>query len=582
VHALSFQSQFRNIDLILPWRRGQSKCGSRHPPGYCAVSVLRYNRGMVKLVITQGPHAAGRQFLLEQDCYVIGRIPEANIQLASQAVSRRHAQIFCEDETYFLEDLGSVNGTFLNGNRLKSDTPLADGDQLRIGDFVLTFHREAPAPEPEAIIRERVEVAASNPVLFAEKPEQKLQTILVLAQQLGQTLELQPLLDKLLNNLIQLFPLADRGLVVLCEGTRLVVRAQRSRRGDTDFSYSRTVIRKAIEEGRGLLTEDVHSDQRFTASSTLDTVETRSLLCVPLLGHDGKPLGALQLDCLQLGKAFTAEHLRLLTTMGLLAAVAVENVALNQVRVREEHLRRDLALGRDIQLGFLPTDFTVPPGSNYEIYAHIHPAKDVSGDLYDFFPLTDGRLAFLVGDVSDKGIPAAMFMVKVQTLVRHLALVTRGPSETLAQLDRALAVNNPSYMFVTLVHGIYDPGSGTVVLAAGGHPRPLLRKPDGKSNELTMQVGRLLGCMEGDPGAPDLHLILNRGETLILYSDGYTEATVPGTKKMFGLEALKELLGAQTQQPLAECGDKARQSVEQFIGAADLQDDLTLLLLRRL
>ena len=112
---------------------------------------------MAKVVITQGPQAVGRQFLLEQDSYVLGRIAEANIQLVSQAVSRRHAQIYCEDDSFFVEDLGSVNGTYLNGNRLKTSTPLADGDQLKIGDFVLAFHREAlPAPvEPEAKIRRK-------------------------------------------------------------------------------------------------------------------------------------------------------------------------------------------------------------------------------------------------------------------------------------------------------------------------------------------------------------------------------------------------------------------------------------------
>src|SRR5262249_31115412 len=156
-------------------------------------------------------------------------------------------------------------------------------------------------------------------------------------------------------------------------------------------------------------------------------------------------------DCQLEGRAFNAEHLRLLTTVSLMAAVAVENVALNAVRLREESLRRDLALGRDIQFGFLPTDFTPPLGSSYEIYAHIYPAKQVSGDLYDFFPLGDGRLAFLVGDVSDKGIPAALFVVKVQTLVRHLAAVAGSPSETLSRLHTALAQNNPSSMFVTLV-----------------------------------------------------------------------------------------------------------------------------------
>jgi serine phosphatase RsbU (regulator of sigma subunit) len=138
-------------------------------------------------------------------------------------------------------------------------------------------------------------------------------------------------------------------------------------------------------------------------------------------------------------------------------------------------------------------------------------------------------------------------------------------------------------MFVTLVHGVYDGRTGEVVLASGGHPRPLLRHADGKVDEVAMPVGRLLGCFEGDPGAPDVALTLNRGETLILFSDGYTEAAAPGTRKMLGLESLKDVLGgAQHQLPLAACAENVRQTIERHIGGSDLQDDLTLLLLRRL
>src|SRR5262249_21281612 len=148
-----------------------------------------------------------------------------------------------------------------------------------------------------------------------------------------------------------------------------------------------------------------------------------------------------------------------------------------------------------------------------------HPAKDVSGDLYDFFPLDDGRLAFLVGDVSDKGIPAALFMVKVQTLVRHLAAAATGPAQTLTRLNAALALHNPSSMFVTLALGLFDPRTGEVVLASGGHPRPLLRRPDGQVAEVAMPVGALLGCLETDPLVADARLTLGHGETLILFSD---------------------------------------------------------------
>jgi phosphoserine phosphatase RsbU/P len=538
---------------------------------------------MATLIIHQGPNV-GEQFPLKGECTVIGRAVEATICLPSQAVSRRHAQVLHRDGAFLVEDLGSANGTRLNGQRIRNSTPLKNGDRLKVGDHVFLFHEESATRVIDSTILSQVEASFANRRLYAENPGQKLQIILELTRDLGQTVELQPLLDRALVHLLQLFPLAERGLVVLSESEpeRLVVRAQRSRRGDADYRFSRTVIHKALEDGVGILSRDVHVDERFAASDSLQGVAISSLLCAPLILRDGKRLGAIQLDCTQLGQAFEEEHLHLLTAVGLQLAVVLDNVALNELRVRQETLRRDLALGRQIQLGFLPTDFTLPEGSNLEIFACIHPAREVSGDLYDFFPLADGRLAFLVGDVSDKGIPAALFMVKVQTLVRHLAAVSSTPAATLAGLNRALADHNTSLLYVTMVLGVCDPRTGEVVLASGGHPRPLLRRPDGGIEEVTIPPGRLLGCLEEDPQATDRSLTLAPGETLILYSDGYTEAAVHGTKNMLGLPAFKAMLdGAQTQLSLAECAANVHLAVEHFVGATEMQDDLTLLLLRR-
>jgi serine phosphatase RsbU (regulator of sigma subunit)/pSer/pThr/pTyr-binding forkhead associated (FHA) protein len=545
---------------------------------------------MAMLIILKGP-SAGHLFPLPEDRAVIGRAASAAVCLPFQTVSRRHAAIVCRDGVYCLEDLGSANGTYLNGERLTGSKPLEHGNTVQIGEHVLVFQAgiTPPVADPDlndavpSHILERVEAAVSNAALYEENPAENLQLILELARHLGQTLELQPLLDRLLQYLLQLFPLADRGLVVLCEQGQLVVRAQRSRHREEDFPFSRAIIQQALAAGAGILSGDPRGDGRFARSGSLLDVDATSLMCVPLVVHEGQPLGAIQLDCTRPTQAFQGEHLRLLTTVSLLVAVVLDNVALNAVRVREETLRRDLALAREIQLGFLPTDFTPPPGSNCEVYARVYPAREVSGDLYDFFPLGDGRLAFLVGDVSGKGIPASLFMVKVQTLARHLAALTGGSaSETLGRLNDALTVNNPSCMFVTLVHGIYDPRTGEVVLASAGHPRPLLRRGDGQVEEVAMPVGRLLGCFDGPTGASDVRWVLDRGETLILYSDGYTEATAPDGKQMLGLGPLREILGGpQTSLPLAACAEKARLVVEQFTGSTDPQDDLTLLLLRR-
>jgi serine phosphatase RsbU (regulator of sigma subunit) len=517
----------------------------------------------------------------------LGRQLDCTVCLDAKAVSRQHARILERDGAYFIEDLGSSNGTFVNGNRVAGLVPLTEKDTMQVGPYVLAL-RPAPTSgsgEANLIIREQVSAAASNHTLFRQDPAQKLQVILEISQHLARTLDLEQLLDKLLDQLLGLFIQADRGMVLLCEDDHLVVRAQRTRRAEepSAYPYSRTIVKRALEEGIGILSDDVRSDQRFRASETIASLNVRSLLCVPLIAQDGKRLGLIQMDRFRTGPPFRLEDLQMLTAVGLQVAVVLENAALHAELLREERFRQELAMAREIQQSFLPTEFDQFQKAGVDLYARVHPARQVSGDLYDFFALPDGRLAFFVGDVSGKGMPAALFMVAVRTLIRHLAPAAPGPAEALARLNGALAVDNPSSMFVTLAHGIYTPGTGEVVLASGGHPPPLLRRPGGAVEEVSVQTGRLLGYEGGDLKLTDARLQLAPGETLVFYTDGFTEAREPAGRTMFGLERFQQVVrDFHPSAPLEECVARAKTAVDQFIRAPDLQDDLTLLLLRRL
>jgi serine phosphatase RsbU (regulator of sigma subunit) len=540
---------------------------------------------MATLVTLQGPNA-GRHFRLGDGASLIGRMPNAAVYLDSLAVSRQHARVVSDGGGFFVEDLGSSNGTYLNGRPIEGRMPLTENDTLQVGPYVLALRPEpTPAPtEPDQIIRARVAATPGNHTLFLQNPAYKLQVVLEIAQTLAHTLELEPLLGNLLDHLLRLFPQADRGLVLLCEGDRLMLRALRGRRADAGESapYSRTVVRRALDEGAGLLSQDVEGDQKIPLSQTLVALNLRSFLCVPLIASDGRRLGVIQMDCSTSGQSFRDEDLEVLTAIGLQVSAVLDNVALHAARIEEEKLRQELAVAREIQQGYLPTNFAPPGGAGYELFARVHPAGQVSGDLYDFFDLPDGRLAFFVGDVSGKGMPAALFMVAVRTLARHLAPSAAGPADALARLNDALAADNPSAMFVTLVYGIYDPRSGSVVLASGGHPKPLLRRADGRVEEVPLRNGRLLGYAPGDVGLSDTALALAPGETLVVYTDGFTEARQPDGVTMFGVGRLAEALGGErTALPLDRCAEELRAEVERFTGSKELQDDLTLLMLRR-
>jgi pSer/pThr/pTyr-binding forkhead associated (FHA) protein len=227
---------------------------------------------MARLVVREGPEP-GREFPLTEDRAVIGRDPEVSVSLRSKAFSRHHAQIWCVHGDYFVEDLGSTNGTFLNGKRVDRRMPLAAKDRLRVGEFTLEFTLPPTVNllDADLVIREQVEADPANQDLYALHPAEKLRVVLEITHELGSSLEVQPLLDSLLGHLLRLFPKADRGLVLLFEQGRLVVRAGRSRRpADGDcFPFSRTVVNKSLNEGVGILSEDVRADDRFGQSRSL-------------------------------------------------------------------------------------------------------------------------------------------------------------------------------------------------------------------------------------------------------------------------------------------------------------------------
>jgi serine phosphatase RsbU (regulator of sigma subunit) len=372
--------------------------------------------------------------------------------------------------------------------------------------------------------------------------------------------------------------------VLLCKGEQFVIRAARGR-GLTEpdeYPYSRTIIRRALDEGVGILSEDVGRDEKLVLSATLLSLNLRSFLCVPLIGGKGDRLGVIQLDCVRPGQRFHDEDLEMLTAISLQAAVVMENLSLHAERLRQERLRQEIALAREIQQSYLPTDFGPLADSGIELFARVNPAREVSGDLYDFFRLPDGRLAFFLGDVSGKGMPAALFMIAVRTLCRHLAAASDGPADMLTRLNAALVSDNQTSLFVTLVHGVYDPHDGALSLSTGGHPPPLLRRASGTVEEIPLQPGPLLGYSPLPPKLQETHLTLGPGETIVLYTDGFTEAFGTDNKTQFGLDRLRTVLGVErTGWMLERCADFAEAAVRAFTEQDELQDDQTLLLLRR-
>jgi sigma-B regulation protein RsbU (phosphoserine phosphatase) len=546
---------------------------------------------MATLLTLEGPET-GRAFPLLSECSVLGRQHDSAICLSGNAVSRHHAQILRRGDDYFIEDLGSSNGTYLNGKRLVPHAPASfyDDDRLHIGPFLLTLQSEpdsratAPDREPELVIRETVSATSVSSSILGPDAASRLHAVLEITKHLARTLDVDQLLHKLLEQLMVLYPQADRSLVVMAQGDDLDLRAQNARRppDNSETPFSRTIIRKALEEGIGLLSDDVKHDQRFAPSITLTSLELHSVLCAPLITAEGTRLGVIQIDRFCKGFGFKMDDLQLLTAIASQVTVVLENASLHAERMKEERLLRELALAREIQEGFLPDDLEGSGDDSFEILGRVFPAQQVAGDFYDFFKTPDDQVGFAIGDVSGKGIPAALFMGSCRTLCRYLAQEGLPPAAVLTKLNAALAVDNSACMFVTLIHGCYNPSTGATIFSSAGHPPPLLRRADGSVEELPAIGGRLLGYPGTNVTFAEHRLVLEPGEAIVLFTDGLFEARALGDKTQFGdqrVRAMVESFGSE--QSLADWAEEARDHVAKFLGGPTLSDDLTLLLLRR-
>ena len=235
---------------------------------------------------------------------------------------------------------------------------------------------------------------------------------------------------------------------------------------------------------------------------------------------------------------------------------------------------KELEYAKQIQLSALPTNY--PNGKDYSIYAEMLAAKEVGGDFYDFYKLNDNTVAFLVADVSGKGIPAAMFMMTAKTIIKDLAESGMAVNDIFTKANAKLCENNESGMFVTAWMGILDIRSGKLQFANAGHNPPLLKKADGTFEYLKTRAGFVLAGMEGVKYRAS-ELTLNAGDRLFLYTDGVTEATNT-QNELYGENRLLEFMNKNSIIDATKLLPKLKKDIDKFVGEAPQFDDITMLI----
>ncbi len=422
----------------------------------------------------------------------------------------------------------------------------------------------------------RIAQAIENARLYARVSRQA-QTLTVLNEisaELTSILELDPLLARIGQLLRRLIDYQMFSIMLLDDkGETLITRyAWR-------FGYAHAPLRRipitsglvgaAVREWRPINVPDVRKDPRYLPMNS----ETRSELIVPLF-HKGRIIGVLDLEHTRPG-FFNEEHERALTTMAAQVAIAIENARLYQAVSRQERqLERDIAMAREVQLRLLPT--SPPEQAHADLAVRFLPARTIGGDLYDFVEYEPGETAIVLGDVSGKAAPAALFAALVSGIMRSAALQRPKPAPMLRILNDALQERKLESQYVTMLFALWNDASRTMQVANSGAIQPIFCR-DGQSLTIKSE-GFPLG-MFPDVEYEEISIVTQPGDVLVFVSDGILDAE-NAQNEMYGSERLSKILGSNPEQSASQVADAILADVTQFQDGKDRFDDETIIVLK--
>ena len=501
---------------------------------------------------------AGTVVDLKSDVTVIGRLPECAIVLTANGVSRRHAEIRKVGTGFVVVDLDSRNKTLVNDTELKGgvEHPLKDNDRINICNIELVYDADlAPRTVDSALAADVIEITesagAENPdfrtleasrsstMASAVRPEVKLKAILEITRSLSKELRIDAVAPKILDSLMEIFPGAERLFLMLQDPStkRLVRKAFKHRiqkrpsflravpEDEVPTSISRSIVDYVLGQKKAVLSQDAGEDKNLPSSASISDLKIRSVMCVPLLTPDNKAIGILQLDTSD-RRQFNEDDLDVLTAVASQAAISIQNASMLESLLERERLNRDLKIAEQVQKRFLPQDVPTLPG--YEFFAYYQSTYEVGGDYYDFVPLPGDRMAMALGDVSGKGVAAALMMAKFSGDTRSCMLTENAPAPTATRLNSLLCAAGIEDKFITLCLCVLDARTRKLTLTSAGHTPVIIRRADGRAEEVGQEVSGLpLGVME-DSVYDQTEVQLNPGDVVVIYSDGVTDARSPG------------------------------------------------------
>lgn len=525
---------------------------------------------------------------LDQPLMTVGRSSRHTVHLPDPSVSRDHAEIILTDGRPVIRDLGSRNGTRLNGVRVEGEAPLSAGDRLEIGAYLLLV---ADSPSTQKLRFADATVMGSSLRLRADQILQKraekvvqqggLPIIHWLAEA-GQMLvvpkPLRETCDELLGVVERAVP-ASRYVLLLIDKPDAEPEPIASRHAgassDRPLALSRTILRHVLESGSAVMTRDPALDPRFQGQHSMVTMGVLAAMAVPLYDNH-KILGVLYVDTQDPRKPLDEQQLEVVTLLGNMAAVKITNARLLEAEQERMRIAQELATATRIQRGMLPEHLPEVHGWHFD--AFLETCHEVGGDLYDLYRRGDGRLVLLVGDISGKGTGAALLMSSVLSSARVLYETCPNLKDLVAHLDSVVQRAGGGQRFLTAFVGCLDPATGKLDYVNAGHPAPRICR-GGKQLDRLEAGGIPLGIIGGYP-YEECTAMIGPGELLAVYTDGIPEAQ-KGDDFYDDHRFDESLLECSKLSDLSDIRRQLIARVDAFLDGAHRSDDLTLVMARR-
>jgi serine phosphatase RsbU (regulator of sigma subunit) len=541
------------------------------------------------------PDGARKYVRVTQTPFLIGRGAETgnHLQLTDRRISRNCAAIVVEANKYYLEDRGQRRGLYVNGEKVESRA-LNDGDVITFGleDSYQMMFRAASGTSEESIPQLLTRIDHMTSAESTGGGLKKLNVLLEATALLHSQLPLDSVLAKMIDHAVAVTD-ADRGLLLEAEEgrieslkVRLARRTGAQRLPPESMAPSGTAIQLAVKQQSPVITEDLaQAETNLQAAASIVAQGLRAVVVIPLYATSrassegsaanmrrGEFLGVLYLDSKR-PTAFSKLDRQILDALAADAASILDNARLVEKERERQMLEQQIAIARDIQQALLPKNFREYPflscsGVNF-------PCLSVGGDYFDVFPLDDKRTAFLLADVSGKGLGAALLTTMLQGALSGMTLGT-DPARVFNHVNRFLCDHAEVGRYATMFFGILD-DAGKLEFINAGHPSPILIRKDTVEEAFTEGSFPVGLVPEAEFTTSTLQLQPN--DTMVLFSDGVTEAMDP-EEELYGVPRLRGVLQGKPDMQLDEIQKAVLESVENFARGARQADDLTLLLVR--